>query len=129
MEALWPKQFESKLPEFPSLKRRCNSKWKLKGELNITSFIACQRVDQRLFLHVGNLLQSGEPDLLVSKDALFWDVPVDYAFPDCGILGRVGHVLVDAQTGDMKLKDSTPFEEMKANAQRLDQQAAPQAAD
>lgn len=118
-----------KAARVPKSKKKVQFKVEVKGELNITSFIACQRVDQRLFLHVGNLLQSGEPDLLVNKDALFWDVPVDYALPDRGILGRVGHVLVDAQTGDMKLKDSTPFEEMKANAQRLYQQTAPQAAD
>jgi hypothetical protein len=54
---------------------------------------------------------------------------VDYALPDRGILGRVGHVLVDALTGDLKLKDSTPFEEMKQNAKRLYQQIASQAAD
>jgi hypothetical protein len=36
--------------------------------------------------------------------------------------------LVDAENGDLKLKDSTPIEEMKANAERLYQQATSQAA-
>lgn len=117
-----------KAARVPKSKKKVQFKVEVKGELNITSFIACQRVDQRLFLQVGNLLQSGDPDLLVGEGFLMWDVPVFYALPDRGILGAVGHVLVDAQTGDLKLNDSTPFEEMKANAKRLYQQATPQAA-
>jgi len=118
-----PNKIRIKAARVPKSKKKVQFKVEVKGELNITSFIACQRVDQRLFLYVGNLLQSGEPDLLVGEDAVFWDVPVFYALPDRGILGHVGHVLVDAQTGDLKLNDSTPFEEMKANAKRLYQQA------
>lgn len=117
-----------KAAKVPKSKKKVQFKVEVKGDLNITSFVACQRVDQRLFLQVGNLLQSGDPDLLVGENVLLWDVPVVYVLPDRGILGTVGHVLVDAQTGDLKLKDSTSFEEMKANAKRLYQQAAPQAA-
>jgi len=117
-----------KAAKIPKSKKKVQFKVEVKGELNITSFIACQRVDQRLFLYVGNLLQSGDPDLLVGERFLLWDVPVFYALPDVGILGAVGHVLVDAQTGDLKLNDSTPFEEMKINAKRLYQQTTSQTA-
>ena len=111
----------------PKSKKKVTFKVEIKGELNITTFIAWQRVDQRLFLYVGNMLHSGEPDLLVGENSLLWDVPIVYTLPDLGTLGMVGHILVDAQTGDLKLNESTPVEEMKSNAKRLYQQAAPPA--
>ncbi len=117
-----------KATRVPKSKKKVQFKVEVKGELNITAFVACQQVDQRLFLYVGNLLHSKDPDLLVGNKSLLWDVPIVYTLPDLGTLGQVGHILVDAETGDLKLKDSTPIEEMKTNAERLYQQATSQAA-
>jgi len=101
---------------------------KIKGELNITAFIARQQVNYYLIVHVGNLLCAGDPDLVVDDDgSAQWNVPVIYSLPSRGTLGTVGHILVDAQNGDLKLKISTSKEELRANAKRLYQQATPQA--
>ncbi len=77
-----------------------------------------------LQMNVGNLLFAGEPDFIVDDGVLQWEIPVVYALPDFGKLGVVGRMLVDAQSGDLKLDDSTSTEEMQANAKRLYQEAA-----
>jgi len=110
----------------PKSKKKVTFKVEVKGELNFTAFVARQRVNHYLVMYVGNLLRAGEPDLLVSNDLLQWDVPVLYSLPDYGTLGQVGHILVDAQNGDLKLNDSTPAKEMKDHASRLYQQASSQ---
>ncbi len=112
-----------KAARVPKSKKKLHFKMEIKGELNITEFVACQQVDHYLFTYVGHLLQAGDPDLLVGDDSVQWDVPIIYTLPDKGALGPVGHFLIDAQNGDLKLKDSTPIEELKANAKRLYQQA------
>ena len=112
-----------KAAKVPKSKKKVQFKVEVKGELNITEFVACQRVDQYLFTYVGNLLHTGEPDLLVGEGVLLWDVPIIYSLPDHGNLGTVGHILVDAQNGDLKLNDSTPMEEIDAHVTRLYQQA------
>jgi hypothetical protein len=110
----------------PKSKKKVTFKVEIKGELNITEFVARQQVNQYLFTHIGNLLQAGEPDLLVGDDLLQWDVPIVYSLPDLGELGTVGHILVDAQNGDLKLKESTSKEDLRANGKRLYQQATSQ---
>lgn len=118
-----------KAAKVPKSKKKVQFKVEIKGELNITAYTACQRVDSYLFTYVGNLLHASEPDevdLMVGKGLLQWDVPVMYSLPDLGTLGRVGHILVDAQNGDLKLKDSTAIEEMDAHVSRLYQQATSQ---
>lgn len=111
----------------PKSKQKVTFKVEIKGELNITAFVAQQRVTHHLVMYVGNLLGAGEPDLLVGEGLLLWDVPVIYSLPDHGTLGQVGHILVDAQNGDLKLDDSTPATEMKENASRLYRKATSQA--
>ncbi len=113
-----------KSAKVPKAKKKVQYKVEIKGELNINAFAARQQVNHYLIMHVGNLLHAGDPDLLVgSNDLTQWDVPVVYSLPRYGMLGAVGHILVDAQNGDLKLKDSTSKEELRANAKRFYQQA------
>jgi hypothetical protein len=112
-----------KAARVPKSKKKVTFKVEIKGELNITAFVASQRVDNYLFTNIGNLLQAGEPDLFVDNGVVLWDVPVLYSLPDRGSLGKVGHLLVDAQNGDIKIRESTPVEEMKSHGERLYQQA------
>jgi hypothetical protein len=116
-----------KASRVPKAKKKVTFEVKIKGELNFTAFGARQQVNYYLIMHVGNLLHAGEPDLLVSDGLAQWDVPVICSMPGQGTLGTVGHILVDAQNGDLKLKDSTSKEELRANAKRLHQQATSQA--
>jgi len=115
-----------KASRVPKSKQKVTFEVKIKGELNITAFVARQRVNRYLLMHVGNLLHAGEPDLLVSEGLAQWEVPIIYSLPDRGNLGTVGHFLVDAQNGDIKLKNSTPIREIEAHVTRLYQQATSQ---
>ncbi len=49
---------------------------------------------------IGYMLRAGEPGLVVGE-RLYWRVPVQLAFPDRGIVGAVGSIDVDVETGRM----------------------------
>ncbi len=114
---------QPKSAKLPKSKQKVTFKVEVKGELNITAFVARQRVTRYVAMYIGNLLHAGEPDLLVGEGLLEWDVPVVYSLPDLGTLGTVGHILVDVQNGNLKLNESTSKEEMQSNVDRLYQQA------
>ena len=99
--------------------RKVQIKLEVAAECNITTFVACQKVNRFLLLSVGNLLMADEPSLDISPSALRWRVPVVYALPDRGIVGKVGELYVDADNGQILLEDSTPLEVLTANAERL----------
>ncbi len=98
-------------------------KFELHGEFNITSFVARQKVNRYLLLNTGNLIHAMEPDLVIG-DELQWKVPVGYSLPGKGLLGRVGEIMVDANTGNLVLESSSQINEIEANAERLYQQAS-----
>lgn len=110
--------------KLPKSKQKVTFKVEVRGELNITAFVARQRVTRHVAMYIGNLLYAGEPDLLVGEGLLQWDVPVVYSLPDLGTLGTVGHILIDAQNGNLNLNESTSKDEMQSNVDRLYQQAA-----
>ncbi len=93
-------------------------KFELHGEFNITSFIARQKVNRYLLLNTGNLIHSLEPNLVIG-DSLQWKVALGYSIPGKGFLGKVGEIIVDAITGNLKLEISTPIKEIEANADSL----------
>jgi len=98
--------------------RNIQFKFELHGEFNITSFVARQKVNRYLLLNTGNLIHAMEPDLVIG-DELQWKVPVGYSLPDKGLLGRVGTIMVDANTGNLLLENSTPINEIETHAERL----------
>ncbi len=112
----------------PASKKKVTFELKIKGDLNVTALIARQQVNYYLIVHVGNLLHAGDPELVVGENgSAQWKVPVIYALPSRGSLGTVGHIVVDAQHGDLKLNVSTSKDELRVNAKRLYQQASSQA--
>ena len=82
-------------------------KFELKGEFNITSFVARQKVNRYLLLNTGNLIHSMEPDLVIG-DLLCWKVSIGYSAPEKGFLGELGHIFVEAINGNLQLENSTP---------------------
>lgn len=97
-------------------------KFEVKGEFNITSFVARQRVNRYLLMNTGNLIHAMEPDLVIG-DRMCWRVPIGYSLPDQGLLGEVGQIFVEAINGNLLLENSTPIQEIEANAERLYQKA------
>ena len=86
--------------------------------LNITPFVARQKVGGLVLSKVGTGIGADEPTLVLSNKRVVWRVPVFLALPGLGRLGQVGEVDVDAQTGEV-LADRSALNRMIDNANRL----------
>ena len=87
------------------------------AQVNITPFVARQKVNLLMLDQVGNLLHGGEPELLVSEK-LYWRVPVLLSTPHRGLVGQVGAIRVDAQTGEL-LADDKLLKDIADHAHQL----------
>lgn len=72
----------------------------LTAPINVTAFVARQKVTQFVMSEISNQLCGDTPDLHVGE-RLCWSVPVLVTSPQCGTLGRVGEILVDANPGEL----------------------------
>ena len=73
--------------------------------INITPFVARQKVNVLLLDKVGTGLLSDPPTLVATEGHLRWRVPVILALPGRGRLGQVGTIDVDVQTGEVLADD------------------------
>jgi hypothetical protein len=106
-----------KLPLFSPGSVQVDIQLHISAQVNITPFIARQKVNLLMLDQVGNLLYGGEPELLVSS-RLYWRVPVLLSTPSQGLVGQVGAVRVDAQTGEI-LADDALLKDVAEHARRL----------
>ncbi len=86
--------------------------------LNVTPFVARQKVGGLVLSKVGTGVGSDEPSLIVTSEHVVWRVPLFLALPGLGRLGEVGEIDVDAQTGEV-LADRATLEQIVENAKRL----------
>jgi len=86
--------------------------------VNVTPFVARQKVNGVLVDKVGTGVISGDPDLTITEGRLCWRVPIILALPGGGNLGQVGTVDVDVQTGEV-LADDLLLNEIARYADRL----------
>jgi len=87
--------------------------------LNVTAFSACQRVTQHVIYELSTQMCGDTPELIVG-DRIYWSVPVLFTLPGRGVLGRVGTLRVDAETGAL-LTDPQTEQEMLRHAEQLAQ--------
>lgn len=90
--------------------------------LNISSFSARQKVTRYVMQELSTQLGGDTPELTVAE-RVYWSVPVVFALPGKGVLGRVGILRVDAGTGEL-LTDRQTEQEMMRHAEQLAQRAA-----
>jgi hypothetical protein len=88
------------------------------AKVNVTPFIACQKVNGLLLDKAGTGLLSESPELTTSGGRLCWRVPVALALPGRGRLGQVGSVDVDVQTGEA-LADNALIDDIARHASQL----------
>jgi len=88
------------------------------ADFNVSAFTARQRANRFLIMQAGDQLCAGKPELVVGP-TLRWRVPVQYAPSRRGPLGVVGHLLIDAQTGDVAIADGRTSEDLLASAEAL----------
>lgn len=93
------------------------------SHINITVYVARQRANRFLLAEIGDQLGALQPELVIG-DALQWRVAVQYAPSRLGPLGVVGHLLVDAQTGEVSVADGCTTEDLVLSAEALYERAA-----
>jgi hypothetical protein len=89
--------------------------------VNITPFVARQKVTGFVIREISSQLRGHSPDLNVGE-RLCWSVPVVLTSPARGLVGRVGEILVDATTGEL-LTDGETVERIAEHAERLAQRS------
>lgn len=78
----------------------------LMAGVQISAFMARQKVNVLMLERVSNLLLADEPELVqVSTDRWAWRVPVDLTLLSRGRVGRVGEVEVDARYGEIRYSE------------------------
>lgn len=95
---------------------------RLAPEVQISAFVARQKVNVLMLERVSNLLLAGEPRLVQRSGGHWvWQVPVDLTFPSYGRVGCVGELDVDARYGEMRYTDAL-LTRMADEARRLAEQ-------
>lgn len=90
---------------------------KVRAQTQISATAAQRKVSRLVLDRVSNLL-CGNPPSLVVAERLCWRVPVWLGFPKLGLIGKVGEIDVDVETGEM-IFDETSLEEMRERADAL----------
>lgn len=102
---------------------RVTVKIEVSTDINISAFTAKQKANYFLVMWAGDQLCAGQPELVVGP-TLCWRVPVQYAPSRKGPLGIVGHLLIDAETGEVMVADGQTSEDLLARAEALYERAA-----
>jgi hypothetical protein len=90
---------------------------RVRTRMAITAFTAQRKVSRLVLERVSNLLCGEEPTLVVG-DRVRWRVPVWLGFPKQGLVGKVGEIDVDVETGEI-LFDQRDLEEISERADDL----------
>jgi hypothetical protein len=89
--------------------------------VQISPFIARQKVNVLVLERVSNLLLANDPQLVqVTEDEYVWRVPVDLTYPERGRVGCVGELDVDARYGQVRY-DEALLADFAAKARQIAQ--------
>src|SRR5438067_10914742 len=91
------------------------------AQLNITAFVARQKVTRFVVTEISTQLLGDTPELSVGE-RLCWSVPVVLTSPARGIVGKVGEIRVDATTGELLLEEET-VQRMTGDIRRLSERS------
>ena len=94
--------------------------------VEIDTLSARRKVTGWLIDEVGNMIIGGTPQLVVSKQTI-WRVPAILTSTSKGVVGEVGTVDVDAETGELKTSEELR-EHILKNVERLAASASSSAA-
>jgi predicted DNA-binding antitoxin AbrB/MazE fold protein len=79
------------------------------ASVQITAAVARHKVNRFILDNVSYLMGAGQP-ALVEGERLVWHVPVMLTYPDRGVVGLVGFLDVDAESGDLLVAADTVVE-------------------
>lgn len=89
----------------------------IEATINTDAKMAQRKVTGWVVSEVANMMGGGQPKLVINKRA-FWRVPVVLTSSTRGVVGQVGSVDVDAETGELSV-DEALKEHMLNNAKAL----------
>ena len=96
----------------------------IQTELNVSAFMARQKVTGYVLDHVSDHMGGDEPSLVIDGEQFLWRVPVRLSVLPHGWLGQVGTVDVDAHTGQLLVTQAL-VEEMQRAALSLVERSTP----
>lgn len=97
----------------------------LPPRVRIPAAVARRKVNVFVGNEISYLMGGRDPELVVS-DPVMWRVPVVLTFPNHGMVGVVGAIKVNAETGEL-LTSPALIEEITRNAQALVERLPPEA--
>ncbi|MDZ7262683.1 MAG: hypothetical protein ONB05_11340 [candidate division KSB1 bacterium] len=99
-------------------KARISFKIEVDSSFNISAFVARQKANLYLLMHLGELVSTGEPELWLEKQ-IYWRLPIIYSLPSVGTLGTIGELLVRTDNGNIELKEPQSLKEIEKRVKNL----------
>jgi len=99
-------------------KAKISFKIEVDSAFNISAFVARQKANLYLLMHLGELVSAGQPELLMDKH-IYWRMPILYSLPSVGTLGTVGELLVQVDNGNIELKEPQSIKEIETRVENL----------
>ena len=107
----------------PTGQSKINLKIEVTAEINVSAFVARQKSNRFLITQAGDQLCAGDPELAIGPK-VSWRVPVQYAPSRRGLLGIVGHLMVDADNGEVTIADGHTIEDLLKLAETLHERSS-----
>ena len=99
-------------------KAKVSFKIEVDSTFNISAFVARQKANLYLLMHLGELVSTGQPELLMGKQ-IYWRQPIIYSLPSVGTLGTIGEILVQVDNGNIELKEPQSIKEIETRVKNL----------
>ena len=90
--------------------------------MNVSAYMARRKVGVFAMNEVSYLLRAGDPQLIIGA-RLAWRVPISLTLRSKGVVGEIGHIDVDVETGQMHVMPNQ-IEEMNQRAEAFALSAA-----
>jgi hypothetical protein len=96
---------------------------KVRAEVNVSAFAARQKVNAFVLSEISYLMHADVPTL-VFAERIYWRVPILLSLPTQGVVGSVGYLDVDIETGQIQCSP-TELSEIEARAEAVVKRTAP----
>lgn len=98
----------------------------ISATINVSAAQARRQVNRYVHQEVSYLMHGEAPNLIVAE-RVYWRVPIIFTYPSYGILGAVGSIDVDVESGELWLTPEI-VTEIKQHAQQLATYSSPETA-
>lgn len=108
---------QAEIDKLPSNQGRLSVHIEVAADMNISAFVARQKVTGFVVDEISTQLHGRDP-ILVVGERIRWRVPVWLSLPPTGDLGEVGTIEVDVETGQLEITEAL-IQEMTLRAAEL----------